>query len=234
VAPIQGGDFWQKKDYRQWNDAECKKMLENSPWAAVYPIGSVSMEPLKGGRNSTSPNDLNHENTPRVEYHVQIRSALPIRQAVVRQALIKQKYDQMTPDQKKAIDQQTEKYLAGNYQDRIALYVGFGANIKDDDTNLATYWQRQTTDMLKNTVYLINDRGVRVPLLAYVVNGGAAREFEFDFPREFNGKPVILPEDKSVKLEFIHPIVANTNKSEVRALVEFKPPKMSFAGSLVY
>src|SRR5215471_2107476 len=148
-ATVQGGDFWQKKDYRQWNEAECRKMLENSPWAAVYPIGSVSMEVLRGGRNSTSPNDLNHENTPRVEYHVQIRSALPIRQAVVRQALIKQKYDQMTPDQKKAIDQQTEKYLAGNYQDRIALYVGYGANIKDDDTNLATYWQKQTTDLLK-------------------------------------------------------------------------------------
>src|SRR5882757_3341977 len=96
-GPVQGGDFWVKKDYKQWTDAECKKLLADSPWAADYPFGTVVMEALKGGRNSTSPNDLNHENTPRVEYRVQFRSALPIRQAVVRQALIKQKYDQMPP-----------------------------------------------------------------------------------------------------------------------------------------
>jgi len=35
VAAAQSKDFWQVKDYRQWNEKECKKLLEDSPWAQL-------------------------------------------------------------------------------------------------------------------------------------------------------------------------------------------------------
>jgi len=224
-------EFWQKKDYHQWSEGDCKKLLENSPWAQKYTMATAVMEHIKE-RTGSAGNDMNRESTPTIEYNVQFRSALPIRQAVARLAEIKQKYDQMKPEQKKAIDQQTDRFLNGNYQGRIVLYVAYAANVRADDANLAIYWQKQTTDILKNSVFLINQRGDRVPLIEYTVNGGAAREFQFDFPRQQGERPVILPDDKTVKLEFVHPAVGNT--SETRVVITFNPAKMLVAGTPVY
>jgi len=137
----------------------------------------------------------------------------------------------MTPEQKKAIDQQTAGYLSDNYKDRIVIYVAYGSNVRTDDANLAIYWQKQSTDMMKNSVFLINQRGERIPIINFAVNGGAAREFQFDFPRELNGKPVILPDDKTVKLEFVHPDIGMPTQ---RVLVNFNPSKMIISGSSVY
>jgi len=46
-AAGQGGEFWQKKDYRQWTQAECQKLLESSPWAKTHNLAQVVIEPLQ-------------------------------------------------------------------------------------------------------------------------------------------------------------------------------------------
>jgi len=73
---------------------------------------------------------------------------------------------------------------------------------------LARHWQSQSTDLLKNNVFLRNSRGEQVPLAQFNPPQGAERSFQFIFPRQINGKPFVDPEDKSLQLEFAYPVVA--------------------------
>jgi hypothetical protein len=114
VAAAQSKDYWESKDYRQWTEKECRKLLEDSPWANLH---------------------------------------------------------------------------------------------------------NQTTERLKNFVFLIGGGGVRVPLSIYRTGEGASRKFQFVFPREYNGRPFIGPGDKTLKLEFNHPNIRGTAE---RILIEFR------------
>jgi hypothetical protein len=42
----QSGDFWQQKEYKKWNERECRKILDNSPWAQIYTTSAVLIEDL--------------------------------------------------------------------------------------------------------------------------------------------------------------------------------------------
>ena len=46
LAGIQGGEFWQKKEYQQWSERECRKLLEDSPWGQSYTLSQTLIEPL--------------------------------------------------------------------------------------------------------------------------------------------------------------------------------------------
>src|ERR1700730_11955359 len=107
LATAQSKDFWEKKDYRQWTDKECHKLLEESPWATSHTISQIFFD-----RVVTDTTDRERQQNPKIEYKIQIRSALPIKRGIVRLSQINARYDQMTEDQRKAFDQNAEKFLA--------------------------------------------------------------------------------------------------------------------------
>jgi hypothetical protein len=38
LAASQAGEFWSKRAYRQWSEKECRKLLEESPWAQKHTL----------------------------------------------------------------------------------------------------------------------------------------------------------------------------------------------------
>ncbi len=234
AAPIQGGEFWQKKDYHRWSESECRKLLEESPWALKYqvrghevPHGDITKTP--GETTSLS------QMFQAVDYEVQFRSALPIRQAEVRIKQHQQKYDKMTPEQKKVFDDQTNKLLEENFQDKIVIYLRYSSTLSSTDKDLYAYWKDQvTTASLKNSVYLINQRGEKIQLTACALIARTAHGhgIELDFPREQNGKPIIADSDKNLKLQFVNPPTGGRPWTPV--ILDFNPSKMTVGGSLVY
>jgi hypothetical protein len=225
LASAQSKDFWQKKDYRQWTDKECRKILEDSPWASQYSVSQVFIDPI-----ATDSTVRERQSNPTIEYKVQIRSAPPVRQALVRLSQINAKYDAMPEDGRKAFDQSTEKFLSARDPKLIVIHVSYTATVQNDDRDLARHWHSQNTETLKNFVFLIVG-GVKVPLSIYRPGEGASREFQFVFPREYNGRPVVGPGDKSLMLEFNHPNIRGT---AARVLIEFKIEKMMMQGTPVY
>jgi hypothetical protein len=226
VASPQSKDFWAKKDYREWTDKECRKLLADSPWANHYTLGKVFIDSLQ-----TDSSDRERQQNPTIEYKVQIRSAVPVRQALVRLSQINAKYDEMTEDGRKAFDQNAEKFLSGRDPELVVMHVNYSANVQNDDRDLSRHWRLQTTETLKNFTYLIGGGGVKVPLTMYRPGDGAAREFQFVFPRQHNQRPVVGPGDKTLMLEFNHPNIRGT---ATRILVQFKVEKMMIAGVVVY
>lgn len=102
VAPANGGDFWQTKDFLSWSEKEVRKMLKDSPWARSCQIRAGSVEELvmnrrpqssapcctEGGTDSSQAPELGMEalrGSSTVTAVVRWQSALPVRQALARQ-----------------------------------------------------------------------------------------------------------------------------------------------------
>lgn len=229
LAAFQGSEFWHKKEYRQWSEREVKKLLEDSPWARGYTLSQVHITPLQ--QDNTDVTGRERVDNPRFTYQVQFRSAQPLRQAMVRQMQLTQKYDQMAEDKKQAFDEEAGKFLAARFPDSVVVNISFTTNVQQDDRDVARHWQTQTTDTLKNSTFLISPKGEKVALQRYTV-ASAGRSFQFVFPRQLEGRPLVGPQDKSIKLEFIHPRVRTA--SEVRVFIEFKADKMLMQGEVAY
>jgi hypothetical protein len=238
AVAVWAGDFWVEKDYQRWSEKECRKLLEDSPWARGRVLSEVYITPLQTGptdpmsqADASDPTQRERQGNPRIEYRAQLRSALPIRQAMVRLQQIRQGYDQMSPEQKQAFDAEAEKFLSASFADTVVVYVGYTTTVQGDDRELAFYWQKQTTETLKNFVFLIGGKGQKIPMLRYAV-AEAGRAFQFVFPRVYEEQPVLESTDKNLKLDFEHPGVRGQGKQ--RILLEFPVKKMLVQGALVY
>ena len=75
AAALVAADFWEEKDFTTWSDTEVQEMLTDSPWAKQ--VGIIVGE--RGGE----PRDA----VERTEVTFTWNSALPIKQALVRQAI---------------------------------------------------------------------------------------------------------------------------------------------------
>jgi hypothetical protein len=225
VVAAPKGEFWEKKDYKQWSQKEVTKMLEKSPWAQQFTNQGVGI----GGRDL----DAMDAAQPYIKYQVQFRSAQPIRQAIVRQMALNQKYDSLSSEQKQQFDKSAEAFLSADVSSVVVVYITYETNNIEYDRQLARHWQSQTVDLLKNYVYLSSNKGDKVQLANYSVGQGGGRSFQFIFPREVNGNPIVDPvKDKSLKLEFNYPIIGNLGNGN--AFMEFKLEKMIFAGNVAY
>jgi hypothetical protein len=168
---------------------------------------------------------------PFIKYQVQFRSALPVRQAIVRQMQIVNKYESLSPEQRQAFDKQAEGFMNSIPENAVVVSVTYSTNDRNRDQELAQYWQSKTTDLLKTSVYLTG-KNTKVPIARFAVGQGAERTFQFVFPREVDGKPLITPQDKSIKLEFTYPVFQGFGSGQ--GFLEFKVEKMIFNGNIAY
>ena len=217
VPVVLGADFWEKKDYKEWKDRDCVKMLTNSPWAKAYNISQGSDE------SSTLDGSL-----PYIRYTARFNSALPVRQATIRMQQIASKYDDLPAEQKQQFDQSANKYLAARFNDVVVVQVEYTTNLRNHQIPLINYWQQKTTEHLKNDFYLYGSKDVKVQLLEYVPPQGNSATFQLIFPRQYEGKPLVTPEDKTLKLEFL----AYPNDEQI--LLDFKVKDMILDGQVVY
>lgn len=221
-----GGEFWERKKYRQWSQKECAKLLENSPWAKPYQLTAV------GIMNNSDRQGASDLSQPYVNYYAQFRSALPVREAIVRQNQIAMKYDSLTPQEQQAFDKTSEAFLSGFPPDTVVVAITYSTNNRIWDMNLARYWQAQTVDVFKNSVYLYGSKGEKAAAVQYLAGQGEQRSFEFTFPRVLNGKPILDPKDKSLNLEFTYPVFQGVGDGKI--FMEFKVEKMIFEGEIAY
>lgn len=225
VPTILGKDFWIEKNYKKWSERECRKMLQNSPWSKDETVQAVRIM-------SQDDRILADGGQPYLKYQLQLRSALPVRQAIIRLAQIAQKYDDLKPEQKQMFDQQAESFLAQDLSQWVIVYVTFDTNIPTLDLSLRQAWQIQTADQLKNLVYLYGSKGDKVPIERFVPPQPNQRSFQFIFPRQYQGKEILGSEDKSLYLEF--PNIGGAGSGSSGGPKEFKTDKMRFGGKVEY
>jgi len=235
---------WAKKDWKKWSEDECKILLEDSPWASTFKESNAQVNNLGNRNNSGTRTDARIETS----YTVQLRSALPIRQAVARQILIQNKYDKASDEQKKSLLEKTLPFLDRSYEDVIVVHVVYGSNVAQYENEMMVYWQTHfPIGTVPQDAFLNTPSAKKIAPIRFISPRGAAHEFELIFPRTVNGEPVIEPHDKTISVEFVTPSVGtaatlthgNVTESSGgsagrRAYVEFNVDKMKVNGKLAY
>jgi len=240
--------FWVKKDWKEWSKGDCNKMLQDSPWTKKWSKSVVILSASSAGRSGANREGAGGDNSVRVDYYVQIGSALPIREANVRKMQIEQKYDQMDDDHKKALDGEAGRILSPTYDDFMLIHVVYESNVQLFERQLAAHFQGIPDGSIPLGVYMINERGEHIGPSRWVSPHSGALEFEMYIPRNVKGEPVIRPTDKKFSIQFRAPAVGSQavgNPGNVRntdvpkmgnelVLVEFKLNSMMWNGKLTY
>ncbi len=243
----QAEDFWVKKDWKQWSKDECTKILQDSPWSRKWAKSQMG-SPQMPGVSGANAEGASGEKTPEMHYNVELQSALPIREAVIRLSQINQKYDKMPAAEKKDFDAKADSYLNANYDDVIRIHVTFGSNLQSFEREMATYWKAIPPEAPPVDMYLITEKGDRVPPIRINSPQTGAYSFDLIFPRTRNREPIVHDGDKLLSLQFTHPAIGNqtqtntTNPSdpsmdvfgEERVLIQFKLDKMMVNGKASY
>jgi hypothetical protein len=240
---VQADDFWVKKDWKQWSKDDCAKILQDSPWTRRWAKSQVASHQMPGV-SGANQEGASAENAPEMHYVVQLRSSLPIREAVVRLQQIQLKYDKMSAAEKKDFDTKAEALLSRDYGDVILVHVDYGSNLQSFEREMSTYWKSIPPEAPPNDLYLINERGERVTPVRFISPQNGSYTFELVFPRLKDKEPVVREGDKTLSIQFMHPAVGlqtqtnTTNPSgpsmdifgEERVLIQFKLDKMAIAG----
>jgi len=185
TAPIFAQDIWEKP-FTQWTKTDVEKIVNNSPWA----------------RTEEERVTVGYGNPP-ISYKVivRLRSALPIRHALVRSNQLNAKYDQMSVEERVSFDAKTKGLLdcpacANNYV--ISMNSPITRGPGDDVVGVL---KDATLPQLKPYIYLANDKGERRELIHFATPKVIGDEAMFFFPRlDGKGQPLITNANKEFSL----------------------------------
>ena len=234
VLTASATDVWVGKDWKQWSKDDCARVLVESPWSHVWRGRTPGVNTMQATETLTPTHS---EAVEFVVYSVQIRSALPVREAIVRQQQIDLKYDKMTDEQRKAFDSQAAQILSRKYDDVILVHVdyskGKAATILAGD--LHAYVQKGIEDL---DAVLTTDDGAPTKVSHFDINPKSPYSFDLVFPRVVNGVPVIHDAQKHLAIQFMSPELigayGGTNIPRERVRVEFDLSKMLVDGKPSY
>ncbi len=234
VATAWADDFWVKKPPQDWTKGDCKKMLEDSPWAKHFYV-----ENSQEISNSTSASRdvlLDSGNIGQnigngsITYRVQVISADPIRQALARQRDLDKNSAKMGEGEKRAMDALMDKQTGKPRSDVIVFRIFYYSVSDTLQKALIDYWQSWPEESIPSDLYLTSDSGIKTPPRYYYAQKGFGPDLEFElaFPRMVNNQPVVPPGAKSMKLLIKEPQIGVFS---TKMLVwEFKLDRMAWNG----
>jgi len=180
---------WEKKPYTEWSMSEAMQVLIDSPWAQTQ-FEDVS---INYGLPANS-----------YEATIRLRSALPIRQALLRQKQLLMNYEKFTAADKERFDRETSEFLeCSDCPKYYIVTLGSSRLLPRSPPNasvvLDIVWPLRNVpiDVLKANVYLSNDKGDRRYLVRFITPKTEYSEAMFVFPRlDLQGKPLITQANK--------------------------------------
>lgn len=186
-ALVAAQNVWQSP-YRRWTKDDIIKIASDSPWAQV-----IQASPTTGDRVPASY-------LPGVT--VRLRSALPIRQALLRLKQIEAKYDNMSENDRADFDARLKGLIdCPACNENYIITLGPPVSQRQMKNGIGSL-KNVNFSLLEKRVYLMNERGQRRELVHFVAPRTDEEEATFFFPRlDAGGKPLLTSENK--KLIFI-------------------------------
>jgi len=201
VNPTDKPMPWIAKDWTQWTAADCLYVLNGSPW-------SLQMDPTTV---SIQPGEFNSSYTL-----VQLRSALPVRQALLRTLQIEKHYDKFDDQKKQEFDQQNSGQLNKNAIDNVVIlidevnvYNGGRALTGQSGATQVALWTSDGTLVMPVQTNKVNYPPTQIQFDATHV------QFEYVFPRTVGGKPLYSPSDLSLGISLGAPLIEDKKTGKV-------------------
>ena len=182
------------KPFQDWTLQEAIRILTESPWAQKETFTRII-----GGIGSGVRGEKEIYNT----FFVRFLSARPIREGYARVKQLEHSYDQLSPEEKNRVDMSLRPVLELNVESWIVVAVSFRSNDPDLESRVRQFWRDQTAGTLQNQTFLSSEHFPQIQLAAYYPPLEEGIGAKFVFPKDINGVPVVLAEDKTVTFELL-------------------------------
>jgi hypothetical protein len=212
-----------KKPFTQWTKSDAAEILNSSPWAVTQEaridfgkeVRKIAGAPVVDGSYLTA--ELGGANIA-VDYRVtlRLRSALPIRRAIVRLKQLESKYDQMSQADRAAFDVKTQGLVdcPGCVQNYVITISCKSANYPGADA-LYEGLRGATLPAVRPYIHLLNDRGEQRELVHFVAPKAPNEETVLFFPR-------FDDEDRPLFTSTTKKLIFRMSDNNARAITNFK------------
>ena len=224
-------------DWSRWTEQECDAVLHNSPWAnGLFPLSS---------ENAEAQEKLKLLPQTDMVGIVQLRSALPVRQALFRELQFQKHYDTMSPQQKQTFDKNHPPGMTENESDPIVLYVEhYGRSLGFGQHNPIA---RENENPAREAALRLSDGTLVMPIKTEALQDDSdANRFEYSFPRLINGTPSVTLSGETLTFVFGRALAGggrlrplqNAKKfhvaTRVNAFAFFRVADLAYNGRLEY
>jgi hypothetical protein len=215
-----------KKPFAEWSRREAEAILNNSPWARQQEVriqsdkeiqkAAGSYSGVSGAAAAQAQTEVSSQAPVDFVFTMRLRSALPVREALVRMKRLETDLEKLTPEQRAAFEKQAKGLLdcpacAANY---VVTLSSKSKNSPGADAVYGTLKGGRLTD-LQRYVYIANERGDRRPLVYFVPPKAPGEEATFFFPRaDEKGALLLTPDNKE--------LLINLNDNQANAITNFK------------
>lgn len=205
-----GQDAAIKKPFKEWSRSEAEKVLNDSPWANQQEVrirfdkeaqkAAGSYSGVSSASAAQSQTEVSRDLPVDFIFTLRLRSALPVRQAVVRLRQLQTDIEKLSTKDLAAFDAQTKGLLecpacAANY---VVTLSSKSKNSPGADAVYSTFKGGRLAD-LQRYIYIANERGDRRSLVHFVPPRVPGDEATFFFPRlDEKGAPLLGAENKEL------------------------------------
>jgi hypothetical protein len=185
-------------DWAHWTKEECDAVWTQSAWASRKQFWS---KPLSAS--------VVWSQVPVAPKSVELRSALPVREAILRGEQLESHYDELSPEQKLAFDKKYPRDMIEHENDPILLYI------ENDGGNVESYTRESNIhpsgwEMGHHTPHPAAQMALKLPdgTLVMPIKTEALQDdtdknrIMYSFPRIINGKPVLSVNDQYLTFLF--------------------------------
>jgi len=202
MALMFGQQSLPKQPYEQWSKEAAEKVLNDSPWAKRQELrlkfdkesqkAAGSYSGTSGAAAAQAQTEVTSDIPVDFVFTLRLRSALPIRQALVRLRSLETDIEKMNKQELDAFDKQTSGLLtcpacAQNY----VVTLSSKSNTNPGADAVFTLFKGARLPDLQRYIFIANDRGERRSLIHFVPPKIPGDEATFFFPR-FNDQGVPL------------------------------------------
>jgi hypothetical protein len=138
-------------------------------------------------------------------YFVRFLSAKPIRKAFARIKELHIDYDSLSAVEKLDFDAENKKSVDLDLKDWIVVSVAFRSNVPREESRVDQFLMSQTTETVKNRVYLSTKRFPKLEIAEYIAPTEKIVGAKFIFPRIKDGIEIVTAEDEKIIFEFNAP-----------------------------
>ncbi len=204
--------------FRDWSKEYSLHILNESPWSQH----KTYIRQLRG-MGSGIQGEKEIYNT----YFVRFLSAQPIRKAFARVKELHIDYDKLSESEKVDFDKENQKSVNLELKDWIVVSVAFRSNVPREESAVDQFLMSQTTETVKNRVYLSTKKFPRLEIAEYIQPSEKIVGAKFIFPRTKDGQEIVTAEDDKIIFEF------NAPGSDPLLRATFDVTKMIQGGELV-
>ena len=205
-----GQDPWTRKPFKEWSRSDAEKVLNDSPWASRQEVrirfdkeaqkAAGSYSGVSSASAAQSQTEVSRDLPVDFIFTLRLRSALPVRQALVRLRQLQTDIEKLSPKDLAAFDKQTSGMLecpacADNY---VVALSSKSKNSPGADAVFTTFKGGRLAD-LQRYIFIANEHGDRRSLVHFVPPKVPGDEATFFFPRlDEKGSPLLTPENKEL------------------------------------